>query len=56
LLAANASVQPTELISHCRTLLGGYKVPKDVFIVSELPRLPTGKIAKTVLRARLRGD
>lgn len=29
---------------HCRALIANYKVPKDFVIVSDLPRLPNGKI------------
>jgi len=53
-LADGAVVQPSELLNHCRQLIGGYKVPKEAIVVAELPRLPTGKVAKTMLRARLR--
>ena len=42
------------LILHCRGQIAGYKCPKSVDFVSELPRLPTGKLDKPVLRARYR--
>lgn len=38
------------IIDHCRARLAGYKVPKTVALVSELPKNPTGKILKRVLR------
>jgi long-chain acyl-CoA synthetase len=41
------------VITHCRSRLGGYKVPKRVFVVDELPRGGTGKIDKVQLRNRL---
>ncbi len=41
----------TELIEHCRTLIAGYKKPKKVHFVEELPRLATGKVDKVRLRA-----
>jgi acyl-CoA synthetase (AMP-forming)/AMP-acid ligase II len=40
------------LRTHCRKHLAGYKCPRDVEFVEELPRLPTGKIRKSDLRAR----
>jgi len=41
-----------ELIAFCREQLAGYKCPRSVDFVSDLPRLPTGKLAKGVLRER----
>jgi acyl-CoA synthetase (AMP-forming)/AMP-acid ligase II len=40
------------LIEHCRRLLARYKCPKSVMFVPELPRLPSGKVAKVELRKR----
>jgi acyl-CoA synthetase (AMP-forming)/AMP-acid ligase II len=31
------------LQAHCRSSIAGYKVPRAVFIVDEVPRLPNGK-------------
>jgi long-chain acyl-CoA synthetase len=40
------------LITHCRGLVGGYKVPKRVDVAPEpLPKSGPGKIAKTLVRA-----
>jgi acyl-CoA synthetase (AMP-forming)/AMP-acid ligase II len=39
-----------ELIEFCRELIASYKCPKAIAFVDELPRLPTGKISKVVLR------
>jgi long-chain acyl-CoA synthetase len=41
-----------ELQAYCRERLAGFKVPRDVVFVDELPRLPTGKIRKSELRAQ----
>ena len=41
---------PEELQAHCRTLIGGYKVPKTVEFTEALPRTPSGKIQKAALR------
>ena len=39
-----------EVITHCRDLLAGYKCPKRVEFIEELPRTATGKIQKFKLR------
>ena len=39
-----------ELIAHCRAPLAGYKCPKRVEFVDELPRTATGKLQKFKLR------
>ncbi len=40
-----------ELLEHCRGALAGYKKPRSVKFVAELPRNPSGKILKRELRA-----
>ena len=40
------------LRAHCRDHLASYKCPREIEFVAELPRLPTGKIRKSELRAR----
>jgi len=41
-----------ELEAHCRAHLAGYKVPRSFDVEDELPRMPTGKLAKRLLRDR----
>jgi 23S rRNA pseudouridine2605 synthase len=41
------------LTEHCRTPLASFKVPKQLVIRDSLPRNPSGKILKRVLRAEL---
>ncbi len=41
-----------ELIAFCRGHLAHYKCPRSVDFVTELPRLPTGKLYKRLLRDR----
>lgn len=41
-----------ELVACCREQLAGFKCPRSVDFVDELPRLPTGKLLKRVLRER----
>lgn len=49
-LREGASASPADLIAHCRTLIAGYKCPKSVVFIKELPKLPSGKINKLVIR------
>jgi acyl-CoA synthetase (AMP-forming)/AMP-acid ligase II len=32
-----------ELVEHCRTKIAGYKVPRELHLVDEMPRHPSGK-------------
>jgi acyl-CoA synthetase (AMP-forming)/AMP-acid ligase II len=41
----------TELIEYCRERIAHYKAPKSVDFVDSLPRNPSGKVLKRVLRA-----
>ncbi|HEY2399789.1 MAG TPA: AMP-binding protein [Steroidobacteraceae bacterium] len=50
----DASLTEAELIAHCKTRIAGYKCPKSVEFVADLPRLATGKLDKPGLRARHR--
>lgn len=43
-------VTPEELITHVKSRLAGFKVPKHVHVVAELPRNGSGKLLKRVLR------
>jgi fatty-acyl-CoA synthase len=45
------SVTAAELIAHCKTLLAGYKVPREVRF-EPIPKTSTGKIQKFALRER----
>ncbi len=40
----------TELLAYCRERLAGYKLPRSVDFRDELPRYPTGKLYKRLLR------
>jgi fatty-acyl-CoA synthase len=50
LVVAGGEVTAEELVAHCRTLLGGYKCPKRIDFVDQLPRTATGKLQKFKLR------
>jgi acyl-coenzyme A synthetase/AMP-(fatty) acid ligase len=45
-----APLTEAEVLSHCRRKLASYKVPGRVFFLDELPRTPSGKIARQRLR------
>jgi acyl-CoA synthetase (AMP-forming)/AMP-acid ligase II len=51
-LKEGASVDVDELDAHCRERLAKYKTPKGFRIVDQLPRNPSGKVLKRVLRER----
>jgi len=46
-----ATVDEAELIAFARERLAGFKLPRSVDVVDELPRNPSGKILKKDLRA-----
>jgi len=48
---ADAQVTAAELIAHCKGLLAGYKVPKEIRF-EPIPKTSTGKIQKFQLRER----
>ena len=47
------TIDPDELLTNVRAHLDGYKVPKAVVVLDELPRTSTGKVQKNVLRQQL---
>lgn len=49
-----AELNEAEVISHCRGLIAGYKVPKQVVFLGQLPMTPSGKVMKKTLREELR--
>jgi acyl-CoA synthetase (AMP-forming)/AMP-acid ligase II len=49
-LRAGASATPEELIAFCHGRLAGFERPRSVDFVETLPRTPTGKVLKRVLR------
>lgn len=45
-------LDPKTILQFCRDRLADYKVPKEIRVVSELPRTATGKVAKLELKKR----
>jgi len=52
-LADGTTLELPALTDHCRTRLAGFKIPKQLIIRDSLPRNPSGKVLKRVLRAEL---
>jgi acyl-CoA synthetase (AMP-forming)/AMP-acid ligase II len=48
--APGVTVTADEVIAHCRSLIAGYKVPKEVKFVEALPMTATGKVLKRAVR------
>jgi fatty-acyl-CoA synthase len=48
--AAGSKLDPATVKAHVKDNLAGYKVPRDVVFMDELPRNPTGKVLKRELR------
>ncbi|WP_084269200.1 long-chain-fatty-acid--CoA ligase [Mycobacterium avium] len=46
----------SDLMSHCRGLIAGYKVPKEIHVLDALPQTASGKVQKAALRQQLQGD
>ncbi len=49
-LKAGATLTAEDVIAYCRRNIAAYKVPAQVDIVKELPKSPSGKLLKRVLR------
>lgn len=52
MLKEGVSAYPTELIEHVRNELGGYKTPKTIDIVSEIPVSVVGKVLRRNVREK----
>ena len=49
-------VTEEEIIEFCKNRLAGYKKPRSVDFVDELPKNPAGKIVKVELKRRYREE
>ncbi len=54
-LRPGQATSQSELALFCRQRLGGFKVPRQIEFLPELPRTGSGKIQKSALRAAARG-
>jgi malonyl-CoA/methylmalonyl-CoA synthetase len=48
-----AAPSESDVITHLKSQLAGYKVPKRVYFVDALPRNTMGKVQKNLLRDQL---
>ena len=55
IVARNRSLTEGDVLGFCRGKLAGYKLPKGVAFVDTIPRNPSGKILKRVLREKYPG-
>ena len=55
-LNPGAGTDGAALVEHCRAHLAGFKVPKALHLMAELPRNPSGKVLKRALREALGRD
>ncbi len=51
-VATRADVIASELVALVENSLAGYKRPRDIVFVEEIPRLPSGKVLRRVLKER----
>lgn len=51
-LRPGAQCSPDELIAFCKQRMAAYKYPRSVEVLEELPKTPTGKLLRRVLRTR----
>ncbi|MEM7020302.1 MAG: AMP-binding protein, partial [Pseudomonadota bacterium] len=49
-LKPDAKLSANDIIGHARTKIAGYKVPKSVDFIDEVPRNPSGKLLRRQLR------
>ncbi|BDZ65939.1 class I adenylate-forming enzyme family protein [Agromyces mangrovi Wang et al. 2018] len=51
-----AVTDATELVAHARGVLAGFKVPRDIRFIDEIPRSMSGKVLRHVLAERARAE
>jgi malonyl-CoA/methylmalonyl-CoA synthetase len=52
---AEASLAPVDIVAALKGRIANFKVPKQVFVASELPRNTMGKVQKNLLREQHKG-
>jgi acyl-CoA synthetase (AMP-forming)/AMP-acid ligase II len=50
---AGSAPSVEEISAHCRRYLAGFKIPRQIEIIEQLPRNPSGKILKKITRPLL---
>jgi non-ribosomal peptide synthetase component E (peptide arylation enzyme) len=51
-LKPGQDIAPDDIAKALRATLANYKIPKQVFILNELPMLPIGKVDKKALKTQ----
>jgi fatty-acyl-CoA synthase len=51
-LKKEETMKEEEVVEYCKAHLASYKKPKSVRFVPSLPRNPSGKVRKTILRTQ----
>ena len=51
-LVSGQAVEPEQLIAFCKEQMAAYKYPREIEILDDLPKTPTGKFLRRELRAR----
>ncbi|MGY1652831.1 long-chain-fatty-acid--CoA ligase [Geodermatophilus sp. SYSU D01119] len=51
-LRPGAAAEPADVVAFCKERLAAYKYPREVTVIDELPKGPSGKVLKTELRSR----
>jgi 2-aminobenzoate-CoA ligase len=46
------TLSPDDLLAFCKGKIATYKLPREIVIVNELPRTPTGKLLRRVLKQK----
>ena len=54
-VVCEASVTKDDIIAYCKGKIAGYKMPKSVFFIPDLPRNASGKVLKAELRKQFTG-
>ena len=49
-----AQLEPGAIIKHLKAILANFKIPKQCYLVQELPRNAMGKVQKNLLRNQYR--
>ena len=49
--ASGASIKPEDIIQHLLPLMSHHMIPRFIRVIDELPKTPTAKVEKHVLRA-----
>ena len=51
-----ATLEAAQIVAALKSKLANFKIPKQCFVVSELPRNTMGKVQKNVLRAQFQSE